>query len=520
MRTPLFRHLYKIMKSTYAAQNPQVSRASRRKFIQNAGKTALGGSLVLSLPTWACINPKMTEKKVAIVGAGMAGIRCAYELKKKGVMATVFEADKRIGGRIYSVKEAFGPGTWAEFGGEFLDNNHEDMFQLVEEFGLDIIDTYEDNAVRDVFFFEGVRKTEEQVLDSFKQILPVLEADRIACGVDFNTNRAEELDNTSLQDYIETWKTENWFKELISIAYKAEYGLDCSEQSALNLLDLIGLDIETGFLIFGDSDEAKKIVGGNQVLIEKMAETLHDQIKTEMKLQSLRHKDGMYELSFDNGERITADYVVLAIPFTALRKVDLELPKMSEEKKKCIAELGYGQNNKVMLGMRSRIWRQSKTPEAGFVFHSHLQNGWDNSQMQQANEGPAGYTVFQGGAESIAMAAEAKKAGLKDQVPNTFTQEFVQHLDAVFPGFSEHWTGNHKAALWSNHPFIEASYGCYKKGQWFAIGGLEAEPVGNVYFAGEHCSENFFGYMNGAAETGKQAAEKILLSIVSEGSSR
>ncbi|MBK8608608.1 MAG: FAD-dependent oxidoreductase [Chitinophagaceae bacterium] len=55
-----------------------------------------------------------------------------------------------------------------------------------------------------------------------------------------------------------------------------------------------------------------------------------------------------------------------------------------------------------------------------------------------------------------------------------------------------------------------ASYACYKPGQWTTIGGAEIEPVGNLLFAGEHCSSDFQGYMNGGAETGRRAAAELM----------
>lgn len=54
------------------------------------------------------------------------------------------------------------------------------------------------------------------------------------------------------------------------------------------------------------------------------------------------------------------------------------------------------------------------------------------------------------------------------------------------------------------------SYTCYRPGQWTTIAGDEAGAVGNLYFAGEHCATVSQGYMNGAAETGRQAALQIL----------
>ena len=63
---------------------------------------------------------------------------------------------------------------------------------------------------------------------------------------------------------------------------------------------------------------------------------------------------------------------------------------------------------------------------------------------------------------------------------------------------------------WIEYPHVKASYSCYKTGQWTTMAGLQIQPIGNFFFAGEHCSENFQGFMNGAAETGRKVAEMVL----------
>ncbi|MCB1127755.1 MAG: FAD-dependent oxidoreductase, partial [Verrucomicrobiae bacterium] len=42
--------------------------------------------------------------RVAIVGAGVAGLAAAYELGRNGASTTVFEAGSRLGGRISTVE--------------------------------------------------------------------------------------------------------------------------------------------------------------------------------------------------------------------------------------------------------------------------------------------------------------------------------------------------------------------------------------------------------------------------------
>jgi monoamine oxidase len=66
---------------------------------------------------------------------------------------------------------------------------------------------------------------------------------------------------------------------------------------------------------------------------------------------------------------------------------------------------------------------------------------------------------------------------------------------------------------WPTHPWTKASYSCYKPGQWTTIAGAESEPVGNLYFAGEHCSYDFQGYMNGAAQSGLDTARAVMAKL-------
>jgi monoamine oxidase len=486
---------------------------SRRKFIGNVSKAAAMVAIGSSLSYLGC-NPADKQKRIVIVGAGMAGLNSAYTLlKKAGIKATIYEADKRTGGRMYTQREVFGEGLWTEFGGEFLDSNHDDMFDLVEEFELETIDTYEDTAIRDAVFFEGKHFTEEDLIHEFSKVIPKLEGDLLSCGPQYDTAEAVSLDLMPLDTYINALDCAPWFKDLLMDAYMAEFGLDCNEQSSLNFLDMIDLDVSEGFKVFGDSDERYKVVGGNQRIPEILTEKLSEQIVMEHKLTAIKSNGTGYTLTFNGDKEVEADYVVMAIPFTILREIDMEIEGMSAEKRKCIMELGYGQNNKVMLGMKSRVWREGDKSHAGFLFHKNIHNGWDNSQMQNNNEGPAGYTVFLGGQESLDVAAAAKANGMKDTVPEERIADYTNQLDQVFPGFKDAYGGMHKAALWSNNPFVKGSYACYKPGQWSTISGYEFEPVGNLHFAGEHCSVDFLGYMNGAAETGRMAAEDIISKI-------
>jgi monoamine oxidase len=136
--------------------------------------------------------------------------------------------------------------------------------------------------------------------------------------------------------------------------------------------------------------------------------------------------------------------------------------------------------------------------------NSEIQTGWDNTQLQ--NSGGAGFTVYQGGLKGVALG---------NGTPASQAPKFVAQLDLMWPGCSAAYTGKAARMHWPEQPFTKGSYACYKPGQYTTIRGAEIKPVGNLFFAGEHCSSYFQGFMNGAAETGRMAAQDVLKAVKS-----
>ncbi len=76
------------------------------------------------------------RKKVLVIGAGMAGLVAAYELKRQGHEPLVLEAQSRVGGRIYTLRAPFAPGLYAEAGGMRIPRAHDLTLAYCELFGL------------------------------------------------------------------------------------------------------------------------------------------------------------------------------------------------------------------------------------------------------------------------------------------------------------------------------------------------------------------------------------------------
>ena len=80
------------------------------------------------------------RKRVVIVGAGMAGLTAADELLRAGHDPLILEAQQRVGGRVYTLREPFAPGLYAEAGAMRIPRAHKLTLAYVEKFGLETID--------------------------------------------------------------------------------------------------------------------------------------------------------------------------------------------------------------------------------------------------------------------------------------------------------------------------------------------------------------------------------------------
>jgi monoamine oxidase len=500
---------------------------SRREFL----KTLSGGALTLGLLPWAfsekaqSVSPRLKtqkldmEKPVIIVGAGLAGLVTAYRLMLQGVPCQIFEASHRVGGRMFTRNHFNDDAMFVELGGELVDTGHEAIIALCDELGLSLqtFEKPEPGIEPCLFVSEGLVKTEAAVIQAFKPLAKALADDLIRIFPDGEvevptyqkTFGAEWLDNQSLESYLESKRdVPGWLIKVIKAAYTGEYGLDTSEQSALNLLLLIGADTDNGFRMFGESDEAMRITGGSERLPQALYKAIAGKVPIHFgaKLKLLQNTRDSLILTFTHGLKpveVQAEQAVLAIPFSVLRSVegldDLGLPA---RKLKAIREWGYGTNSKQMMGFKSRFWQTQDPaymPNAGELFTDWpSQCYWETSRLQVGNGGIL--TNFLGG-----------KAGLN--ADHQQWKQALQDLDTLYHGkASEQFSGDRAFMHWPGNALAQGSYTCPRPGQYTTLVGVAGEPEleGRLLFAGEHCSVDWAGFMNGAAESGLLAAHFIV----------
>jgi monoamine oxidase len=527
-RTPLFAAVQKALARSLRGSSVVWQRSSaltRRKLLRLSAAAA-GAAALSPVIEWSAYARKKKKRhahgpySIAIIGGGVAGLTAAYRLQAAGAKPVVFEASNRWGGRMFTQYD-FYKGMFCELGGELVDTNHEDLQTLAKELGVEIQNLTNEGG-DELYFFQGAFHTPKDMIDPEKQagaFAPIAKqiAEDQAKLTDKDENwtaHASKLDNVSLKAYLQQFrgKADDWAIDLLDVAYNIEEGLLAEDQSCLMMVDAIATDMSKPYSMFGESDEAFRIKGGSSELIKALVAALENKVDMQLgqPLSALDTKGGRIVASFDaqaGTHSESFDAMILALPFTKLRQVKgLEGLRLGAEKLKCIRELGYGTNAKIMHGTTSRVWR---SPDSGlpapsngnFFTDLRFQNIYETSRAQPGEAGIL--TNYLGATQGITDAKTALDVFRAD-LPK-MSKKIAESLD---PSAVIEW-------FWATYPYTLGSYASAKVGQYTTMFDVASEPAlgGHLQFAGEHTSSDFYGFMNGAVQSGNRAAAALIKTL-------
>jgi monoamine oxidase len=535
-RTPLLRALQRLAEEHRTAERLGIDAAelrgrredaySRGEFVKRAG---LAGAAATLGPTALSRRLQATSSaRIAIIGGGIAGLTAALTLADKGIRSDVYESSNRVGGRMHSDWTEFGHGFWdngqqAELCGELIDSNHKTILQLAQRFGLPTVDLLgaQPKASTDTYWIFGSRYTVDEASKDFQPVHNTLQGQVQATSYPtlYNnfTSAGQFFDSMTVHDWIAKYVPgghDSKFGALLNAAYNEEYGAETTDQSALNLMYLLGFNAKPGaFAIYGKSDERYHIVGGNSTLPVAIADSLPSgSIHLGYRMSAVAaNADGTVSVSFANGKSITADHVILCMSFSVLRTLNYKKAGFDPRKQTAITQLGSGVNAKLNLQFGSRIWNSSGSTGSLYSDQS-FQSGWD---VTRAQPGSTGILVEYPGANasrSLGQQSPYTTTATNAQVTRA-AQQFLSQLEPIFPGITAQWNGKAMLSTPATDPNFLCSYSYWKPGQYVGFSGYEKMRQGNIHFAGEHCSQDFQGFMEGGASEGARAATEILADL-------
>jgi len=466
--------------------------------------------------------------RIAIVGAGIAGLNAALTLQDAGLPCSIYEASDRIGGRMHSDASTWADGLVSEACGEFIDSDHETIHQLIERCGLKTIDLGQGRVgwAQSVLYFFNRYYTADELARDIQALAPLLQQQMQEAGFPTTHTRFTQegfrLDHLSVYEWIEQYVEgghTTTIGHMLNSSCTGFYGMETSQQSALNLVYMFGAreatrDASTPRPLQGSS----KIVGGNQQLPMAIAHSLPQGcISLRHQLVALeRESDASLNLTFATPggfSQVQCDAVILALPFSTLRQVDYRQAGFDPLKQVAIEQLGYGTISKLFLQFDMPYWYENGPwphQHSGFIITDlDIQTLWDASIGQTGSS--ALLVDYTSGRRGAAYAPATAYSTTDDSANiQRYARNCLQQLEQVFPGISVHYTGKAALSYPSGDPYLLGSYACWGVGQYTHFAGYEGVRQGPIHFAGEHCSVEFQGFMEGAAREGARAAREIV----------
>jgi monoamine oxidase len=490
---------------------------SRRKLLAEAAAASAVVAGVRLKPVRAA-----TSARIAIVGAGLAGLRCAHMLWTGGsrIASTVYEADTtHLGGRCWSLRGYFQNGLVGEHGGAFINHDETAIRNLAKNLGLkeEVVNGGDLLTGKEIYWFDGRPYTYEDANADWGDIgYPVFQSTykQAPWPQRYNSSTAEgrRLDRVTIPDWLDQTgiSSSSRFGRLMLANSVSEYGGDPSDQPALNLLYLLAYNSPNSLQPLPGYDEKYHVVGGNDQIVSRMAAQLPSgNVKQGYELIALKDNGNRtYTLTFQTGNRttqVTADHVVLALPFSTLRNVDLTQSSLSPLKMLAIQTLGMGQNAKIHVQVSKKTWPALGYSGVSYTDWNAYCVAWDDS-VPLGNSGPAILLAFPGGStgQNVLTGAGHGKA------PNKDVNWFLNQIEPVFPGTTAAYSGLAYEDHWSVDPWHKGAYSYWRLGQYTGFSGYEGVQEGNVHFAGEHTDPEEQGFLNGAVSSGERAASEMM----------
>ena len=431
---------------------------------------------------------------VLVAGAGLAGLAAARDLSALGADVTVIDARDRVGGRVWTIRDGFGDGQHAEAGGDMIDEAQHEIRDLCKEVGLKLV-----RILRGGF---GYVRTDASGKPRILSRDASRGWDRLArCLADAIRpyRLAEQRWDTPIATDLARRSVAQWLDEVdadeeLRTTTRGMRGFFLADPEALSLIALIDQ--------FAGEDrlapwKTYRIEGGNDRLAAALASQLGDRLRLNTELVAISQRGQGVRATVKHGHAaapIACDYLVLTLPATTMRRVPIT-PALPTPQHDAIARLQYGPATKTLVQFSQRFWRIQGRPKA---FGSALPFGavWDGNEEQR---GRAGILAL--------LAGGGASAASQEIFAHDGAQGFADALD---------WMGSKRATLgvcrqvvWEHDPLARGGYAYFDPGFDPALRAWLARPCGRLFFAGEHTSLKWQGYMNGAVESGRRAAAEI-----------
>ncbi len=392
------------------------------------------------------------ELRVAVVGAGFAGLAAADALIASGIEVVVLEARDRVGGRVWS--RELGNGAVVEMGAEFILPGNDSMLAIVERFGLGLWDKgmlYGDREPR------GGRGLAAGAMHTALELIGEALAD-VAAG----TSAAALLDGLPLDPGA-------------SEAIRARL-----EVSAAATADRVAASALAGLAAHSD-DICPSVAGGNQRVAHALAAGLGSALHLGSPVERIAWTEDGAVVSAAAAE-ITVDRVVLAVPASVVDRIAFD-PPLPGQLRAAYDAVGYGNAAKLFVPLAGERGRAPSCP-------------------CPSGTGPGRRRARKGYRPSSALSPDPRRRSSgwvcrRDRRRGSHRSRGFGPTSLSCSTTPCSWSG-------TTIPGSRPPYSCE------APGSSAFAPVGPFHACGEHTCDGNAALMDGALASGQRVAAEIL----------
>jgi monoamine oxidase len=439
-------------------------------------------------------DTSLSGKSVLVAGAGLAGLVAARDLANMGATVRVVEARDRVGGRVWTIRDGFVDGQHAEAGGDMIDEAQQAIRALAEDLGLKVVRiltggfTYARPDRRGNLRL--VPRTSANGWERLTHELQDLSRRYRWAERRWDSPVSADIARHSVAQWLDAVNADAELRTTVQ-GLRGFFLADPDELSLLQLVDQFSFD--------GDGLPWKmyRVEGGNDRLALALAAQLGDRLRLNTELLAVSQRGGRIRASLRSGRtrsQVQTDYLVFTLPASLLRRVPIT-PALPVQQHEAIATLKYGRGTKTLLQFSNRFWRSGTRPRA-FGSTLPIGAGWEGNEDQRGKAGII--SLLAGGSASDLTAEILEREGINGLVRSL---DWLGAKDAQLLGWRQ--------TRWESDPWARGGYAVFDRDfrpeqrRWLA------QPFERLFFAGEHTSMRWQGYMNGAVESGHRVAAEV-----------
>jgi monoamine oxidase len=446
-------------------------------------------------------------KKVVVVGAGLAGLSAAYELLQAGHDPVILEAQHRVGGRIYTMRQPFTQGLYGEAGAMRIPRAHTLTMAYIEKFGLPTTDfpmgtsqTYvhvggvrrrmaEVQADPELLGFETAEIEKGKLSGHFweETIRPLVQIVEKEGDAGWERIYAE-YDQYSVREFLEM---KGWSEGMIEM-----FGLLNNQEAMMNS-SFLELFREDGGNYYTNMCQ---IAGGGDNLPHAFLPALASRIRFGARMIAIDQTPDEVIIHYQTPAgraQAKGDYAIITAPFPVLRHVEVLKP-FSRPKQRAIRQLHYDASAKIFFQTRRRFWETDDGIfGGGTVTDLPIRNLYYTDYGKETGRGIllASYT----------WSEDAQRWGSLS--PQERIVQALENVAVIHPQIVEEFEVG-ASHMWHDDEFAGGAFALFDPGQQTLLHDEIIKPEGRIHFAGEHASL-YHAWIQGAFESGLRTAIDI-----------